>query len=173
MLRRSASCAVLLVMAAAPALAQGDPAAIGHMAAANQLGILEYCLSEGNVGADTVSAEKDVISRMPVSSVSTSSAEALGKQGTFAAPNGQQMTLASMASKQNTTVAALCKQIGSSTTQADAAYKQNGMTAGGMPSMPHMPAMPSMPSMPGGMPSMPGGMPSMGNMPGASGTVPK
>ena len=169
MIRRLKTLATLLVMGSAtPGFAQTDTAAMAHTASANQLGILEYCQSQGDVGPDAVSAEKNVISHLPASSAPTSAAESLGKQGTLAAPNGTSMTLASMASAHNTTVSALCKQMGSSTTQAAAAYQQNGAAAGGMPSMPSMPSMSNMPK----MPSYPGGMPSMGSVPSASGAAP-
>ena len=152
----------LALLATTPALAQGDPAAMGRSAAANQLGVLEFCQSNGDVGDDAIAAEKDVISRTPGSATPTDSAEALGKQGTFASPNGQQITLTDVAAKQNTTVSAMCKQMANSTLQADAMMKQNsGM--GLMPAMPTMPSgMTSVPGMPGGMPTMPtmpGGMP--------------
>jgi hypothetical protein len=152
----------ILCAIGAPALAQTDTIAMGRIAAANQLGVLEYCQANGDVGPDAVSAEKDVISHMPASAVSTESAEAIGKQGTLAAPNGQQMTLASIATKQDSTVPAMCKQLGSSAVQASAMYKQNGMSAGGIPSMQSMPQ----------MPAMPGGMPTMGTMPSGAPAVP-
>ncbi len=79
----------------------------------------------------------------------TDDAESLGKQGTISI-NGSTMTLAGMASSHNTTVSAICKQMGSSAVQAAAAFAQQG-------------SMPTMPSMPGGMPKMPN-MPSMGSM---------
>ena len=164
MLRRTYP--LLLAMTAsciAPAYAQGDAIAMAHAAAANQLGVLEYCQGRGDVGADALQAERSVLSHMPPSPVSTTEAEALGRQGTLAAPNGAQATLASMASTRNTTVSALCQQMGSSALQSAAIYRESGMPAGGMPpggmaGMPAMPQMPGMPNMPamGNMPSMPG-----------------
>jgi hypothetical protein len=69
-----------------------------------------------------------------------------------------------MASSHNTTVDAICKQMGSSAVQAAAAFAKQGSS---------MPAMSGMMSggIPGGMPKMPN-MPSMGSIPGMSGAVP-
>ena len=136
---------------AAPALAQTDPYAMAHAAAANQLGVMEYCQGRGDVGADAVTAQRSAVARLPASTVSTEADEALGKQGTLAAPNGAKMTLDSVASAHGTTVSALCKQMGSSAIQSAAAVQQKGMADGGM-KMPAMPAMPNgitMPTMPG------------------------
>ena len=155
---------MLMIGAAAPALAQTDTATMAQVAAANQLGVLEYCQTQGFVDAATVSAEKDVIARMPASPASTGDAEALGKQGTLAAPSGSQTSIASLASAQHTTVSALCGQVGSGAVQSAAMLKQNGVAAGGMPTMSAMPS--GVPAMPGGMPAMPGAMPNMPAMPG-------
>ena len=160
------------LLAATPALAQGDPSATARQSAANQLGVLEFCQSHSEVGDDAVNAQRDVISRLPPSTASTDSAEALGKAGTFAASNGQQMSLAEVASQRNTTVSALCKQVGSSSLQAAAAYKQNELGTGRLPTMPTTPggltAVPGMPAMPSGlgaMPAVPSG-PGMTAVPG-------
>ena len=159
MIGRSGVLAVALAACcAAPASAQTDPTAMAHAAAANQLGILEYCKGRGDVGADTVTAERGTIARLPASSASTDAAEALGRQGTLSMPNGTTATLASLAGTRSTTVSALCRQMGSATQQAAASYGQAGLMPGGMaqmPAMPRMPAMPTMPSM-GGLPPMPG-----------------
>ena len=172
----SARIAVPAILAAAiaagPALAQGDPYAAAHAAAANQLGVMEYCQTRGDVGPDAVAAQRDALARLPPSAGSNAADEALGKQGTLAAPNGARTTVANMASSQNTTVSALCKQMGNSAVQSAAVLRQNGVAQGGsaMPggmTMPTMPGGMTMPTMPGGMPmpSMPS-MPSMPTMPG-------
>ena len=150
-----AMCSVL------PAVAQTDQVAMMHTVAANQLGLLQYCQGQGEVDASAVEAERGMIGRMPPSAAPTDAAEALGRKGTLSA-NGTTMTLASMASSHNTTVSALCKQMGSSAVQASSAYQQNGAAMNGMPSLP------------GGMtmPQMPGGMPSMGSLPGMPGAPP-
>ena len=150
-----AMCSVL------PALAQTDQIAMAHTVAANQLGLLQYCQGQGDVDASAVEAERSMIGRMPPSAAPTDAAEALGRKGTLSA-NGTTMTLASMAGSHNTTVSALCKQMGSSAVQASSAYQQNGAAMNGMPSLP------------GGMtmPQMPGGMPSLGSLPGIPGAPP-
>ncbi len=138
-----------------PALAQSDIMALAHNSAANQLGILEYCQSQGHVDDSAAIAQKSVIARLPAYAGSTEAAEAAGKQGTLTG-NGGDMPLSDMASKANTTVAALCQHIAASVKQA-AASNQAGFGAGGMPAMP---------AMPGAMPAMPGGTPAMPAMPG-------
>jgi hypothetical protein len=145
----------LVVGASSPSLAQTDMAAMGRVAAANNLGILEYCQDQGHVGPEAVAAEKDAIGRMPASGAPTDAAEALGKQGNFSAPNGQTMTLETVASKQGSTVPAVCKQLGNAAIQSAAMYKQNGMGEGGMPAMQGMPKMPAMPQMPAMPPASP------------------
>lgn len=158
----------LAMCSALPALAQTDQIAMAHTMAANQLGLLQYCQGQGDVDASAVEAERSMIGRMPPSAAPTDAAEALGRKGTLSA-NGTTMTLASMASSHNTTVSALCKQMGSSAVQASSAYQQNGAAKNGMPSLP---GGMTMPQMPGGMPSMPSGMPSMGSLPGMPGAPP-
>ncbi len=115
---------------------------------------MEYCQGRGDVGADAVEAQRGAIARLPASSVNNDAQEALGKQGTLAAPNGANMTLDSMASAHGTTVSALCKQLGSAAVQSAAAMRQNSMAPGGM-------AIPQMPAMPNGMtaPTMPPSVP--------------
>ena len=146
-----------------PALAQVDQMAAAHAAAANQLGVLEYCQSQGAVGADAVAAEQSSIGRLPASSANTDAAEALGKQGTISV-NGNSMTLAGIATNRNTTVAAICKQMGDAAIQTAAAFAGGGAT--GMPAMHSMPAasatmrgIPAMPFGMGTMPAMPGSPP--------------
>jgi hypothetical protein len=136
MIRRVGTIAVLCIISA-PAFAQGDPMAMAHTAAANQLGIVEYCQSQGSVGADAVDAQKTAMAQLPPSTVSTADAEALGKQGTLSMPNGTKATLASLATAHNTTVAAMCDQIGKTLIQAVAMSKQGTMGGMQMPTAPH------------------------------------
>ena len=149
-LRLAAAFAVVSASAVAgPASAQSDPYAMAHAAAANQLGVMEYCQGRGDVGPDAVAAQRSAIARLPASSAAYDANEALGKQGTLAAPNGANMTLDSVASKQGSSISALCKQMGSSVIQS-AALQHNAMTPGAM-TMPQIPAMPNgmtMPTMP-------------------------
>ena len=154
---------VVALCCAGPALAQTDFVGMARVAAANQLGVLEYCQGRGDVGADAVGVQRGAIARLPASSVPTDAAEALGREGTLSAPNGARITLADMASTHNTTIAALCKQMGSSAQQAGA-YPQGAMAPGTMPAIPQMPQMLGMPAMPGvpsmqGMPAVPGAAP--------------
>jgi hypothetical protein len=123
---------------------------MARSASANQLGILEYCQSQGDVGGDAIDAQHTVMSRLPAGPAGSMDApEALGKQGTFSF-NGTNTPMDSLAASHNTTVAALCKQMGDGIIQA-----VKSMPAAGAPSMsPAMPAMPAMPSMPA-MPAMP------------------
>ena len=150
--------AAAIVLASAGASAQTDQMAMAHQAAANQLGVLEYCQKQGYTDAAAIDAQRTVIARLPASpGVSTDAAEASGREGTLVA-NGNNYTLASMASTHNTTESALCKQMAGNVTQM-AAMQQSGM---GM----HMPTMPGgMPQMPSGMPAVPGGMPTMPSIP--------
>ena len=71
------------------------------------------------------------------------------------------MTLAGIATSRNTTVAAVCKQLGDSAIQTAAAFAGNG----GMPPMPGMPPGMAMGAMPG-MPALPPGLSTMPSMPG-------
>ena len=151
---------VVSLLAAPAAWAQTDAASMAHLAAANQLGVLEYCQSQGAIDGTPIASEKTIMTHLPASSVATTDAEATGKSGTLLAPNGAQTSLSQLASTHSTTISALCKQMGSSVQQSAAAFSQNG---GGM-------TMPTMPSMPGGMSQMPS-MPNMPQMPGMPATT--
>ena len=137
------------------ALAQADMTAMARNSAANELGILEYCQSNGQIDGTAVVAQKTVIARLPAGGP-TDAAESLGKEGTILGANGNNVALASMASKGNTTEKALCAQMASSVKQAVASNPAMSMPAmpGGMPSMPN-----GMPAVPGGMPTMPSTQP--------------
>lgn len=152
-----------------PALAQSDPMAAGRQAAANQLGVMEFCQAQGFADGDAVTAQRAAFGRLPpppAGSPPTDAAEALGRQGTLSM-NGTQTTLTDLASTHGTTVAAMCGQMASVAKQV--AGQMQGMPSmpGGMPLMPS--GMPSMPSMPGGMPAMP----NMPGMPGAPSATPR
>lgn len=144
------------VLVAGPALAQTDQMAMMRAAAANQVGVMEYCQGRGDVSADAVTAQRAALAHLPGGGAGAEAgpAEALGRQGTLAAPNGTQMTLDSVASAHGTTVAALCKQMGDSAVQSATAMQQSG-AAGGAMGMPAMPNGMAMPTMPNGM-AMPG-----------------
>ena len=165
-----ATLAITFVVAAAPAWAQGgsDPMAAARAMAANQLGVMEYCQSQGHVDAAAMEAQRKIYGQLPPGPGDTNQPEALGRQGIMSM-NGTDTSLADFATRGHSTVATICQQMGASALQS--AAMMSGMTGmpgvGGMPSMPGgMPtmsgAMPSgMPSgIPGGMPGMPSGMPS-------------
>ncbi len=154
--------ALALPLGAVAAAAQSDPTQMAHMSASNELGVLEYCQSNGWTDQAAVDAQKKSIAALPASTNTSglAGAEATGKQGTFDI-NGNQTTLAQMANTKNTSQKAICGQLGTSVKNA----------AASMSSMPNMPAMPGgMPAMPNGMPSMPNNMPSMPAAPGGTGT---
>ncbi len=136
------------------ALAQGDQMHMLYLAAANQLGVIEYCQSQGFVDSATVDAQKKIQTALPAATDTTGidDAESVGKQGTILA-NGNKVTLAQAASSKGTTIQAICGQIGSTVK----------MAANNMQNMPTTPGGTSMPS---GMPT-PGTMPNMPAMPGA------
>lgn len=162
MMVRMSVFAAAAAMLTTPAWAQADQMAMARAMTSNQLGVLEYCQSQGYADAASVAAERASIARLPPGgdAKSETAAEALGRSGSMSM-NGNPMTLTSMASGHNTTVAAMCQQMASSAKQAAAAFSQGGATM-------QMPA--GMPSM-SGMPSMPPGMPSMSGMPAMPGTT--
>ncbi len=90
------------------------PAAKMSRAAANQLGIMEYCQTQHLASGAAVRAERAAIDGAPPPSLSAVHAEELGKKGTLASPDGDQITLADMATQHATTVPALCKDLADS-----------------------------------------------------------
>ncbi len=122
------------------ASAQNDPMAMMKQAAANQLGLLEYCQAQGAVDDKPVATQREIMAQLPASTAPTDAAEALGKQGSLSV-NGQTITLTSAATAHNTTVDAMCKQIGGAVVQAAAMMKQQ-QAGGGMPAMPGTPPKP-------------------------------
>jgi hypothetical protein len=129
-----------LPFCSALALAQGDPMAMMKQAAANQLGLLEYCQAQGAVDDKPVTTQREIMAQLPASAAPTDAAEALGKQGSLSI-NGQSMSLTSAAAAHNTTVDAMCKQIGGAVVQAAEMLKQQ-QAGGGMPAMPGAPPKP-------------------------------
>ena len=139
------------------AVAQTDMVAMAHNMSANELGILEYCHTEGYIDGTGAAAQTEVMARMPAYAGSTAAAEATGKSGMFTSPSGT-VSLADIAAKGNSTQAALCQQMAENVKKV-AASQQSSFGAGGMPAVPG--GMPQMPAMPGGMPQMPNGAPAM------------
>ena len=140
--------AVAAAILAGPAVAQGDPAAMGRVAAANQLGVLEYCRDQGHADAAAVAAMRSTAARLPPapSTAVTDAAEAAGRQGSIVA-NGTTTTLASFADTAHTTVPALCKQLADSAVRS-AAAQAGGIGTGAMPAMPSLGGMPGRPATP-------------------------
>ncbi len=105
-------------------------------ALANQLGLLEYCQSKGDIDASPVKAEQAVIALSPPGgdAGAAAAAEGLGKQGTISM-QGVNKSMSDQASAQNETVPELCKNMGAIAVQLGSAFQQ-------------MPAMPSMPPPP-------------------------
>ena len=137
------------------AWAQGDPMAMARAGIANQVGIMEYCRTQGHVDAAAVAAQRAALAQLPAGAGDTGQAESIGRGGVISL-NGTSTSLADFAEKGHTTVPALCKQMASAALQSAAAM--SGMT--GMPSVGGMPTMPSgMPTMPSGIPPMPSGVP--------------
>ena len=112
--------AVLLILPIT-AHAQLSPAAKLSQVAANQLGIIEYCHDTGQAGADAVSAEREAFLGAPSTHLSTVPAEQLGRRGFSVSPDGQQIPVAELATRQNTTIPALCKDLADSSLQFQAA----------------------------------------------------
>ena len=107
--------------------AQLSPAAKLSQVAANQLGLIEYCHDTGHAGADAVSAEREAFLGAPSTNLSTVRAEELGRHGFSVAPDGGQIPVADLATQQNTTVPALCKDLADSSLQFQAAiHKRTG-----------------------------------------------
>ncbi len=111
----------------AVAWAQLTPSAKMALVSANQLGILEYCGDHGLAGADAVAAERKAVQSGPSSNLSTVRMQELGRQGFSVTPDGDQITLGELASRQATTVPALCKDLGQSSLQFQAAMRQAAM----------------------------------------------
>ncbi len=110
-----------LALCASAAQAQLSPAAKLSAVAANQLGIIEYCHDNGHAGADAVSAEREAFLGAPSTNLSTVRDEELGRHGFSVAPDGQQIPVAELAARQNTTVTALCQDLAASSLAFQAA----------------------------------------------------
>lgn len=106
----------------APTAAQDEQAMLRmmHRGARNQLGVLQYCQSNGSIGADVVVLQRQMLAMLPPIQVDgLDQAEAAGKRGVVQF-GGQEMAIPDAAKARNTTPDALCKQIGAAL-QAQAA----------------------------------------------------
>ena len=125
---RNVLAALCLVSVAAPALAQTPtmptmPQAPGmggqaemmsmmHRAAYNQLGVLEFCQAQGNVGPDVIALQKRMIGMLPPAQVDgLDTAEAAGKRGVVQM-GGNEVAIPDAAKAHGSTVQAMCKQMG-------------------------------------------------------------
>ena len=158
-MKTSAVTFALILASSAAAMAQGDPMAAARTAAANQIGVMEYCQGKGWADQADVDAQRASMADLTTPAGNTreaSAAEATGKSGSLL-NNGQAMPLAGMASQTHTTEQQLCGKMAES---AKMMQSQTSGMSGGMPAMPG-----GMPAMPSGMPTMPSGM-TMPTMPG-------
>jgi hypothetical protein len=132
---RPTICLTLLLLASSTARAEDasernwrspdTPAAKMSRAAGNQLGILEYCQAQHLASSAAVRAERAAIDDAPTPSLSAVHAEELGKKGTLASPDGDQITLAQMAIQHATTVPAMCKDLADSALAFEAFLQQH------------------------------------------------
>ena len=145
---------------AGPVLAQTDPMRLAHVSMANQVGVMEYCMSKGWADEAALDAQKKSAASLPVTTDQTglNEAEATGRKGELM-NNGTTISMSSMAQRGNTTEQDLCTRMVSSAKMVAAQQSS-------MPAFPAMPGGTTMPTMPPGMtmPSMPA-MPAMPGMP--------
>lgn len=132
--------------------AQTDAMHLAYVSTANQVGVMEYCMSKGWADEAAVDAQKKAVANLPPTTDRTSltEAEATGRRGELT-NNGTTISLASMAQRGNTTEQDLC-------TRMISAAKMLAAQRSSMPAMPAMPGGGAMPSLPPGMtmPSTPG-----------------
>ncbi len=145
------------------AVAQTDVMQMARLAGANQIGIMEYCQSNGWADQAAVDAQKASLASLPpaTGTNTTAAAEASGLAGNLL-NNGTAMPLSSMASQTHTTVKSICGQLATSAKMALAQRNAMPQMPSGMPAMPNGMTMPAMPAMPNGMT-----MPAMPSMPKA------
>ena len=88
-------------------------------AARNQLGVLEYCQTEGHIDSAAVDIQTELLALMPAATdeAAAQTAYEKGQQGTVSAM-GVEQSLADAAAEQGTDEAALCTQLASLVQQA-------------------------------------------------------
>lgn len=132
-------------------MAQTDPMRLAHVSMANQVGVMEYCMSKGWADQVAVDAQKRSAASLPATTDQTGlvDAEATGRKGELM-NNGTTLSMASMAQKGNTTEQDLCARMVS-------AAKTVATQRTSMPGFPAMPGGAAMPALPPGMtmPAMP------------------
>ena len=98
--------------AAAAPQGQQDMVNMLHLAAHNQLGVLEYCQAQGSIGPDVVALQKRMLTMLPPAQVDgLDAAEATGKRGVVQF-GGSEVAIADAAKARSTTADAMCKQMG-------------------------------------------------------------
>ncbi|WBU64022.1 pore-forming ESAT-6 family protein [Paracoccus aerodenitrificans] len=123
MLKTSVLALGLTLSAAGLAAAQESAAAqdpdMAVSAARNQLGVLEYCQTEGHIDGAAVDTQAKLLTLMPKATDEASAQMAYekGQQGTVSAM-GVEQSLADAAARQGTDEAALCTQLASLVEQA-------------------------------------------------------
>lgn len=98
---------------AAPAqtMTPEEAGAMAYESARNQLGVLEYCQSEGHIDGKAVEIQTKLLTLIPEGDKAKGdAAEEKGKKGTVSAM-GVEQSLAEAAKAQNAEVSALCKQM--------------------------------------------------------------
>lgn len=148
----STTIALAALLYTRPSAAQSDAMRLAYVSTANQVGVMEYCMSKGWADQTAVDAQKKAAASLPPTTDRTglTEAEATGRNGELT-NNGTTITMASMAQRGNTTEQDLCSRMASSA-------KMVAAQRSSMPTMPVMPNGAAMPSLPPGMtmPSMPG-----------------
>lgn len=97
--------------APAPAEPSAEDVAANYEAARNQLGILQYCQTQGHTGPEAVETQGRLVGMLPAGDEAAGqTAETKGAEGTVAIA-GQEMTLAEAAEGQGSTEEATCQQI--------------------------------------------------------------
>ena len=146
-----AATALVALISLQPAWGQADQMRMAHLSMANQVGVMEYCMSKGWADQAALDAQKKAVAQLPPATDQSglSEAEATGRKGEMLA-NGSTITMASMAQRGNTTEQDLCTRMASSA-------KMVAAQQSAMPAFPAMPGGMAMPTLPPGMkmPSMP------------------
>ena len=118
--------ALALALSAGAAVAQTAPSPdMAISAAKNQLGILEYCQTEGHIDGKAVEIQAKMLEMVPAAQnqETVDAAYAKGKEGTVSAM-GVEQTLAEAATAQGVEEAALCAQLAQLVEQAGAQLPQ-------------------------------------------------
>lgn len=115
---RTTVIALGLALTGSAAIAQADPDA-AVSAARNQLGVLEYCQTEGHIDGAAIEIQTTMIGMLPAATdeAVAEAAYEKGKEGTVSAM-GVEQTLADAATAQGSDEAGLCTQLAALVVQA-------------------------------------------------------